>query len=148
MEYTEEEKKAIENVKIILNSNIRNPFLDDEADSIDILLNLIEKQNKEIARLDGQNVVINYMRSGNNLLSRIATDYAESTLRVFELQSVSGYTIDFIIDLFKRGFVLVNEREIKDEIKKKVDTFFDNLIFAKDINELKQALKKELVGDE
>ena len=148
MEYTEEEKKAIENVKIILNSNIRNPFLDDEADSIDILLNLIEKQNKEIARLDGQNVVINYMRSGKNLLSRIATDYAESTLRVFELQSVSGYTIDFIIDLFKRGFVLVNEREIKDEIRKKVDTFFDNLIFAKDINELKQALKKELVGDE
>ena len=146
MEYTEKEKKAIENVKIILNSNIRNPFLDDEADSIDILLNLIEKQNKEIARLDGQNVVINYMRSGKNLLSRIATDYAESTLRVFELQSVSGYTIDFIIDLFKRGFVLVNEREIKDEIRKKVDTFFDNLIFAKDINELKQALKEELLG--
>ena len=113
MEYTEKEKRAIENIKIILNSNIRNPFLDDEADSIDILLNLIEKQNKEIARLDGQNVVINHMRSGKNLLSRIATDYAESTLRVFELQSVSGYTIDFIIDLFKRGFVLVNEEKIK-----------------------------------
>ena len=122
MEYTEEEKKAIENVKIILNSNIRNPFLDDEADSIDILLNLIEKQNKEIARLDGQNVVINYMRSGKNLLSRIATDYAESTLRVFELQSVSGYTIDFIIDLFKRGFVLVNEEDYisKEAIREKI----------------------------
>lgn len=148
MKYTEEEKKAIENVKIILNSNIRNPFLDDEADSIDILLNLIERQNKEIARLDVPDVVINDIGIGNNLLNRIATDYAETASKEIELQSVTGYTIDFIIDLFKRGFVLVNEGEIKDEIRKKVDTFFDNLIFAKDINELKQALKKELVGDE
>ena len=52
MKYTEKEKKAIENVKIILNSNIRNPFLDDEADSIDILLNLLEKQQKEIEEKD------------------------------------------------------------------------------------------------
>ena len=52
MRYTEKEKKAIENVKIILNSNIRNPFLDDEADSIDILLNLLEKYQKEIDKKD------------------------------------------------------------------------------------------------
>ena len=51
MEYTEREKKAIENVKIILNSNIRNQFLDDEADNIEILLNLLEKQQKEIEKL-------------------------------------------------------------------------------------------------
>lgn len=144
MEYTKEEKKAIKNAKEF--ANTKYGIL--SALEVKTLLNLIERQNKEIARLDGQNVVINYMRSGKNLLNRIAIDYAETASKEIELQSVTGYTIDFIIDLFKRGFVLVNEREIKDEIRKKVDTFFDNLIFAKDINELKQALKKELVGDE
>ena len=144
MEYTKKEKKAIKNAKEF--ANTKYGIL--SALEVKILLNLIEKQNKEIARLDGQNVVINDIGIGKNLLNRIAIDYAETASKEIELQSVTGYTIDFIIDLFKRGFVLVNEGEIKDEIRKKVDTFFDNLIFAKDINELKQALKKELVGDE
>lgn len=119
MIYTEKEKKAIKNAKEF--ANTKYGIL--SALEVKILLNLIEKQNKEIARLDGQNVVINYMRGGKNLLSRIATDYAESTLREFELQSVSGHTIDFIIDLFKRGFVLVDEEDyiskekIRDLIK-------------------------------
>ena len=149
MEYTEEEKKAIEFLKIQLNSTTHEgcyKIFHEEATAT--VLNLLEKQRKEIARLDVQDVVINDIGIGNNLLNRIATDYAETASKEIELQSVTGYTIDFIIDLFKRGFVLVNEGEIKDEIRKKVDTFFDNLIFAKDINELKQALKKELVGDE
>lgn len=144
MEYTKEEKKAIKNAKEF--ANTKYGIL--SALEVKTLLNLIERQNKEIARLDVPDVVINDIGIGNNLLNRIATDYAETASKEIELQSVTGYTIDFIIDLFKRGFVLVNEREIKDEIRKKVDTFFDNLIFAKDINELKQALKKELVGDE
>lgn len=144
MEYTKEEKKAIKNAKEF--ANTKYGIL--SALEVKTLLNLIERQNKEIARLDVPDVVINDIGIGNNLLNRIATDYAETASKEIELQSVSGYTIDFIIDLFKRGFVLVNEREIKDEIRKKVDTFFDNLIFAKDINELKQALKEELLGDE
>lgn len=144
MEYTEEEKKAIKNAKEF--ANTKYGIL--SALEVKTLLNLIERQNKEIARLDVPDVVINDIGIGNNLLNRIATDYAETASKEIELQSVTGYTIDFIIDLFKRGFVLVNEGEIKDEIGKKVDTFFDNLIFAKDINELKQALKEELLGDE
>lgn len=144
MEYTKKEKKAIKNAKEF--ANTKYGIL--SALEVKILLNLIEKQNKEIARLDVPDVVINDIGIGNNLLNRIATDYAETASKEIELQSVTGYTIDFIIDLFKRGFVLVNEGEIKDEIRKKVDIFFDNLIFAKDINELKQALKEELVGDE
>lgn len=79
--------------------------------------NLIEKQQKEIERLGGLNIV----RSGKNLLSKITSDYVESASKEIELQSVSGYTIDFVIDLFKRGFVLVNEKEFKkgkDIIKK------------------------------
>lgn len=144
MEYTKEEKKAIKNAKEF--ANTKYGIL--SALEVKTLLNLIERQNKEIARLDVPDVVINDIGIGKNLLNRIATDYAETASKEIELQSVTGYTIDFIIDLFKRGFVLVNEGEIKDEIRKKVDTFFDNLIFAKDINELKQALKKELVGDE
>lgn len=51
MKYTEEEKKAVENIKEILSFNLRNPFLDDEADNIEILLNLLEKQQKEIKEL-------------------------------------------------------------------------------------------------
>lgn len=144
MEYTKEEKKAIKNAKEF--ANTKYGIL--SALEVKTLLNLIERQNKEIARLDVPDVVINDIGIGNNLLNRIATDYAETASKEIELQSVTGYTIDFIIDLFKRGFVLVNEGEIKDEIRKKVDTFFDNLIFAKDINELKQALKEELLGDE
>lgn len=145
MKYTEEVNKAIEAMKNKLDNDENSWFYYDEIETI---FDLLEKQNKEIARLDVPDVVINDIGIGNNLLNRIATDYAETASKEIELQSVSGYTIDFIIDLFKRGFVLVNEREIKDEIRKKVDTFFDNLIFAKDINELKQALKKELLGDE
>lgn len=144
MEYTKEEKKAIKNAKEF--ANTKYGIL--SALEVKTLLNLIERQNKEIARLDVPDVVINDIGIGNNLLNRIATDYAETASKEIELQSVTGYTIDFIIDLFKRGFVLVNEGEIKDEIRKKVDIFFDNLIFAKDINELKQALKEELLGDE
>ena len=143
MEYTKEEKKAIKNAKEF--ANTKYGIL--SALEVKTLLNLIERQNKEIARLDVPDVVINDIGIGNNLLNRIATDYAETASKEIELQSVTGYTIDFIIDLFKRGFVLVNEGEIKDEIRKKVDTFFDNLIFAKDINELKQALKEELLGE-
>lgn len=144
MEYTKEEKKAIKNAKEF--ANTKYGIL--SALEVKTLLNLIERQNKEIARLNVPDVVINDIGIGNNLLNRIATDYAETASKEIELQSVTGYTIDFIIDLFKRGFVLVNEGEIKDEIRKKVDIFFDNLIFAKDINELKQALKEELLGDE
>ena len=144
MEYTKEEKKAIKNAKEF--ANTKYGIL--SALEVKTLLNLIERQNKEIARLNLPDVVINDIGIGKNLLNRIATDYAETASKEIELQSVTGYTIDFIIDLFKRGFVLVNEGEIKDEIRKKVDTFFDNLIFAKDINELKQALKEELLGDE
>lgn len=143
MEYTKEEKKAIKNAKEF--ANTKYGIL--SALEVKTLLNLIERQNKEIARLDVPDVVINDIGIGNNLLNRIATDYAETASKEIELQSVTGYTIDFIIDLFKRGFVLVNEGEIKDEIRKKVDIFFDNLIFAKDINELKQALKEELLGE-
>lgn len=143
MEYTKEEKKAIKNAKEF--ANTKYGIL--SALEVKTLLNLIERQNKEIARLDVPDVVINDIGIGNNLLNRIATDYAETASKEIELQSVSGYTIDFIIDLFKRGFVLVNEGEIKDEIRKKVDIFFDNLIFAKDINELKQASKEELLGE-
>ena len=143
MEYTKKEKKAIKNAKEF--ANTKYGIL--SALEVKILLNLIEKQNKEIARLDGQNVVINDIGIGKNLLNRIAIDYAETASKEIELQSVTGYTIDFIIDLFKRGFVLVNEGEIKDELRKRVDIFFDNLIFAKDINELKQALKEELLGE-
>lgn len=142
MEYTKKEKKAIKNAKEF--ANTKYGIL--SALEVKTLLNLIERQNKEIARLDVPDVVINDIGIGNNLLNRIATDYAETASKEIELQSVTGYTIDFIIDLFKRGFVLVNEGEIKDEIRKKVDIFFDNLIFAKDINELKQALKEELLG--
>lgn len=50
MKYTEEEKKAVENIKEILSFNLRNQFLDDEADNIEILLNLLEKQQKEIEK--------------------------------------------------------------------------------------------------
>ena len=142
MEYTKKEKKAIKNAKEF--ANTKYGIL--SALEVKTLLNLIERQNKEIARLDVPDVVINDIGIGNNLLNRIATDYAETASKEIELQSVTGYTIDFIIDLFKRGFVLVNEGEIKDEIRKRVDIFFDNLIFAKDINELKQALKEELLG--
>lgn len=145
MKYTEEVKKAIEAMKDKLDNDDNSWFYYDEIETI---FDLLEKQNKEIERLDVPDVVINDIGIGNNLLNRIATDYAETASKEIELQSVSGYTIDFIIDLFKRGFVLVNEREIKDKIRKKVDTFFDNIIFAKDINELKQALKEELLGGE
>lgn len=143
MEYTKEEKKAIKNAKEF--ANTKYGIL--SALEVKTLLNLVERQNKEIARLDVPDVVINDIGIGNNLLNRIAIDYVETASKEIELQSVTGYTIDFIIDLFKRGFVLVNEGEIKDEIRKKVDIFFDNLIFAKDINELKQALKEELLGE-
>ena len=152
MEYTKKEKKAIKNAKEF--ANTKYGIL--SALEVKILLNLIEKQNKEIARLDGQNVVINYMRSGNNLLSRIATDYAESTLRVFELQSVSGYTIDFIIDLFKRGFVLVDEEDyiskeaIREKIKEleNIEIDYDNLVLQGDKILFAIRILEELIGIE
>lgn len=159
MKYTEEVNKAIKNAKEF--ANTKYGIL--SALEVKILLNLIEKQNKEIARLDGQNVVINYMRSGKNLLSRIATDYAESTLRVFELQSVSGYTIDFIIDLFKRGFVLVDEEDYisKEKIREKIKELKDNRPYLskfddwkekeytnEDINNMCVEVLEDLLGDE
>lgn len=118
MEYTKEEKKAIKNAKEF--ANTKYGIL--SALEVKTLLNLIERQNKEIARLDGQNVVINDIGIGKNLLNRIAIDYAETASKEIELQSVTGYTIDFIIDLFKRGFVLVNEEDYisKEKIREKI----------------------------
>lgn len=49
---TNEEKKAIEEVKRLLNFNINNPFLNEEEDAIRTILDVIEKQNKEIEKKD------------------------------------------------------------------------------------------------
>lgn len=51
MKYTEEEKKAVANIKKNLSFNLRNPFLDDEADNIEILLNLLDKQHEQLERI-------------------------------------------------------------------------------------------------
>lgn len=104
--------------------------------------NLNEKDKRDIE------FIINDIKSGKKLLNIVLSDYIDLLSKENKLQCISGYTIDRIIELFLNGFVFVNEGEIKDEIRKKVDIFFDNLIFAKDINELKQALKEELLGDE
>ena len=51
MEYTKEEKKAVANIKKNLSFNLRNQFLDDEADNIEILLNLLDKQHEQLERI-------------------------------------------------------------------------------------------------
>lgn len=132
--------------KEIKELTVSNKELDKELDKECSRLERKEvKMQKEIDRLKGQNVVINYMRSGKNLLSRIATDYAESTLREFELQSVSGYTIDFIIDLFKRGFVLVDEEDYisKEAIREKIKAIEERIEEENEMLECNQICKED-----
>lgn len=72
MKYTEEEKKAVENIKEILSFNLRNQFLDDEADNIEILLNLLEKQQKEIKELKSKTQIISPLYIKENYISKEA----------------------------------------------------------------------------
>ena len=99
MEYTEREKKAIENVKIILNSNIRNPFLDDEADSIDILLNLLEKYQKEIDKKD----------------KRIF--YLEIEARKIIEQNIDKEKINIYENYISKDKIIEKIKEIEDSLK-------------------------------
>ena len=57
MEYTEKEKKAIENIKEDFYSYyIGTRYMECNSNNIEILLNLIEKQQKEISRLEKESV--------------------------------------------------------------------------------------------
>ena len=147
MKYTEEVKKAIEAMNDKLDNDENSWFYYDEIETI---FDLLEKQRKEIKeltvsnkeldkecsrlerkevkmqkeidRLKGLKVVIGGMRSGKQLLKEIANDYLELVLKENKLQCISGHSIDYIIDLFERGFVLVDEEDYisKYKIREKI----------------------------
>ena len=48
MEYTEEEKKAIENIKDELHINIGIRYIEVKSEYLEIFFNLLEKRNKEL----------------------------------------------------------------------------------------------------
>ena len=117
MHYTKEEKKAIET---LANNNWEYlDYIDNDKEykdlkkSIEIVVNLAKKQQKEIKILKAQKVVIYGMRSGKSLLRKIARDYTNLALKESELQCISGHSIDCIIDLFKRGYDLISEEEFE-----------------------------------
>ena len=103
MKYTEEEKKAVENIKEILSFNLRNQFLDDEADNIEILLNLLEKQQKEIKELKSKTQIISPLYIKENYISKEAirekikeleqVKYDEG--KYDEKNSIYGYIYEF-----------------------------------------------------
>lgn len=135
MEYTEEEKKAIEILKEkskdhglwtdlgilhlgtllsiierqkkkIEELTVSNKELDKECDRLE---RKEVKMQKNIDRLNALDVKIFGMRNEKKLLREIASDYLELALKENELQYISGHPIDYIIDLFKSGYSLVNE---------------------------------------
>ena len=117
MNYTEEEKKAIET---LANNNWEYlDYMDNKKEyndlkkAIEIVVNLAKKQQKKIKTLKAQKVMIYGMRSGKSLLRKIARDYTNLVLKESELQCISGHGIDYIIDLFKRGYIFVSEEEFK-----------------------------------
>ena len=114
MEYTEEEKKAIEFFEKRQKNmgDYRGPL----KENTDIVLNLIEKQQKEIERLENKDK--EYIKILNNNL-KWQEKYKE----------------------------LKNDSIPKDKIIKRIDNFFDDIIFVKDINELKKLLKEKLLGE-
>lgn len=150
MEYTEEEKEAIKECESLIKKEYYGDMYFYERRSIQIVLNLLQnkqkeikeltvsnkeldkecsrlerkevKMQKEIDRLKGIKVVIGGMRSGKQLLKEIANDYLELVLKENKLQCISGHSIDYIIDLFERGFVLVDEEDYisKEKIREKI----------------------------
>lgn len=151
MIYTEKEKKAIE----ILKERVKDQIFWTDLGILNLgtLCSILEKQQKEIKeltvsnkeldkecsrlerkevkmqkeidRLKGLKVVIGGMRSGKQLLKEIANDYLELVLKENKLQCISGYSIDYIIDLFERGFALVDEEDYisKEKIRDLIKEF-------------------------
>lgn len=104
MKYTEEEKKAVENIKEILSFNLRNQFLDDEADNIEILLDLLNKQEKEINRLDKDNNELKriYKKTAEHLAKIGKTELSEYFYAQIDL--VPTFYVGEIIDYYKEYY--------------------------------------------
>lgn len=120
MKYTEEEKKAVENIKEILSFNLRNPFLDDEADNIEILLNLLEKQQKEIEELTYNNEILKKLPNSK-----------EKYIDVLE----------------NKLFNSVSKEEIRKKIKEIDENGYWDFLEERDCEKIINILK-ELLGDE
>lgn len=128
---TEEEKKAIEKFKTKIKYHLDNPLgtfvyttLDDHY--LKVILNLIEKLQKE----------------NEERKSEIEIFYKWLSFTCKELGISEDTPIIDMLQEIKENYVP------KDKIREKIDTFFDNLIYAKDKDELKEALKEELLEEE
>lgn len=168
MEYTEEEKKAIEILKEkskdhglwtdlgilhlgtllsiierqkkkIEELTVSNKELDKECDRLE---RKEVKMQKNIDRLNALDVKIFGMRNEKKLLREIASDYLELALKENELQYISGHPIDYIIDLFKSGYSLVNEEDYvsKERIR-------DNIKILKEIKKPKDGVISKVTID-
>lgn len=122
---TEEEKEAIECLKGMIQSGgtLDSGFERGEEKIFQTILNLIRKLQKE-------------NEDKYKGIERLKKKCEE--LRKQNIEKVSS----FVFDRIKHNYIP------KDKIREKIDTFFDNLIYAKDKNELKEALKEELLEEE
>lgn len=95
---------------------------------------IIEKQQKEIEEKDkqiGRLKAIDFiscMRNGNELLKGAIEEHKDLTEKTLKLQTVSGYTIENLIDLFAKGFKL-------GDYKIGVDLSYDDYIHKESVRE-------------
>lgn len=122
---TDEEKKAIDNMKSLLlyskEHEYFSPFQEQEIDDMNIVLNLIEKQSKEIEELNKD------LKKKPIFLIK---DIYSPKLKEISLQDVEG--------LIEQG-----REEVKDKIKAKIDEVCESTIEESNVDILYSLLEKE-----
>lgn len=145
---SEEEKKAIEDIKRELTDKDRREYMSNWfANDLDIIVNLIEKQNKELEPIRELNIPLKTVVAELNRLEDLEDDREEMQLIINELRkdSIPKSVIREEIEKLERDTEKIRE-------KKKAANDYDRSkarmqAYLTKTNEIKKRLK-ELLGDE
>lgn len=153
---SEEEKKAIERVKRLLQFNLANPFLDDEADDIVTLLNLIEKQNnrleeleKELEPIHKMGIPVEVLLSEFNRLENLEDDIDCLKYRTNELTERYKLKVKQMCEYRDENYIpksMIREKKNKFLEDRKNETVF--MTQSSQINASLISFCDELLGEE
>ena len=146
IKYTEEEKKAIENIKDEFHINgVGARYIELKSEDLEILLSLLEKQQKEIddlyIKLDDKKIEIQHLED----------DLKYSDKRIFYLEIEARKIIEQNIDKEKINIYenYISKDKIIEKIKEIEDSLKEDCIALHEFQRLaKIDVLKELLGEE
>lgn len=80
-------------------------------------LKKLQKENEELKTKADFKMYICGMRNGKELLQKTLQDYEDLSTKTLKLQSITGYTLDNLIDLFLEGYNLKKDSIPKSKIE-------------------------------